>query len=293
MSMLLMVKAMQTKVGNPLRKLVLIKLADNANDKGECWPSYQHIADQCEVSRRSVINHMNDLEKAGYLVKQHRKGTHKANSSNLYILRLDGAVDSPPLVQEIHPPSAGDSPPPSAGAAPRTSHSFEPVIEPKPLSHNAGAFETFEMNWEWEPDTKTVAFALSRSAVPLPVAQALANDAELIGAFVNHQLANPGRRYSASGWANRLAMWLLKDWQHMNRPTDEQQYRTARGFDLHPTNAGVTRHAKQSSNHVMSPREAAERNGEEFAVPAFARPAPASQPPEYTAGNTYDADDWG
>ncbi|HIA8111342.1 TPA: helix-turn-helix domain-containing protein, partial [Escherichia coli] len=36
MSMSLMAKAMNIKVGNPLRKLVLIKLADNANDNGEC-----------------------------------------------------------------------------------------------------------------------------------------------------------------------------------------------------------------------------------------------------------------
>lgn len=40
MSMELMVKAMKIRVGNPLRKLVLIKLADNASDQGECWPSY-------------------------------------------------------------------------------------------------------------------------------------------------------------------------------------------------------------------------------------------------------------
>lgn len=52
--MSLMAKAMGVKVGNSLRKLVLIKLADNANDKGECWPSYQHIADQCECSRTAV-----------------------------------------------------------------------------------------------------------------------------------------------------------------------------------------------------------------------------------------------
>jgi hypothetical protein len=32
--MSLMAKAMGVKVGNSLRKLVLIKLADNANDKG-------------------------------------------------------------------------------------------------------------------------------------------------------------------------------------------------------------------------------------------------------------------
>ncbi|MBJ5496555.1 helix-turn-helix domain-containing protein, partial [Salmonella enterica subsp. enterica serovar Typhimurium] len=47
MSMELMVKAMKIRVGNPLRKLVLIKLADNSSDQVECWPRYQHIADQC------------------------------------------------------------------------------------------------------------------------------------------------------------------------------------------------------------------------------------------------------
>ncbi len=43
MSMELMVKAMKIRVGNPLRKLVLIKLADNASDQGECWPSYPRM----------------------------------------------------------------------------------------------------------------------------------------------------------------------------------------------------------------------------------------------------------
>ena len=64
MSMQLMAYAMSLKVGNPLRKLVLLKLADNANDKGECFPSYQHIADQCEISRRAVMGHIQALEKA-------------------------------------------------------------------------------------------------------------------------------------------------------------------------------------------------------------------------------------
>ncbi|MDF8686017.1 hypothetical protein OU678_14285, partial [Escherichia coli] len=51
MSMELMVKAMKIRVGNPLRKLVLIKLADNASDQGECWPSYPQ--GELKVSRIS------------------------------------------------------------------------------------------------------------------------------------------------------------------------------------------------------------------------------------------------
>ncbi len=136
-SMILMAKAMQLKVGNPSRKLVLIKLADNANDKGECFPSYQHVADQCEISRRSVINHIDALCEQGLVRKVYRSG-EKGNSSNVYILNLDGAKISPPseksapeVVKQFHQPSEISAPPPSEKSAPRTSHSFEPVNEPK------------------------------------------------------------------------------------------------------------------------------------------------------------------
>lgn len=145
----LMVKAMKTKVGNPLRKLVLLKLADNASDQGECWPSYQYIADQCEISRRAVVGHINSLIKTGVLSKTLRKG-EKGNSSNIYLLNfhllkpiyndkealigyllpsesdaLDGA--------DAAPPSESDALGGGAPDAPRTSHSFESVNEPKDL----------------------------------------------------------------------------------------------------------------------------------------------------------------
>lgn len=127
--MLLMAKAMTMKVGNPLRKLVLLKLADNASDLGECWPSYQHIADQCEISKRSVMNHIDALCDAGLVRKEYRPGP-KGNSSNVYHLNLHGAGDSPGGSAANSLGSAGDSPGGSAGAAPRTSHSFEPINEP-------------------------------------------------------------------------------------------------------------------------------------------------------------------
>ncbi|HFW4307820.1 TPA: helix-turn-helix domain-containing protein, partial [Salmonella enterica subsp. enterica serovar Yarrabah] len=95
MSMNLMAKAMSIKVGNPLRKLVLIKLADNANDEGECWPSYQHIADQCEVSRSTVKSHIRALEDMGLLKREfRRKG--EINQSNVFFLTLDNAQQIPP-----------------------------------------------------------------------------------------------------------------------------------------------------------------------------------------------------
>ena len=130
MSMLLMVKAMNMKVGNPLRKLVLLKLADNSNDDGECWPSYQHIADQCEISRSSVKAHVRELEKCGLLKREMRSG-EKGNSSNVFHLTLDNPGQQITGVgQELPEGGAGAARGGGAGAAPRTSHSLEPVNEP-------------------------------------------------------------------------------------------------------------------------------------------------------------------
>lgn len=135
MSMLLMVKAMSISVGNPLRKLVLLKLADNASDSGECWPSYQHIADQCEIARSTVKSHIRELERAGLLRREFRKDGD-LNKSNVFHLTLDGAADNP-VGRQMPDGGAADNPPGAAdarggGAAdnPITSHSFEPVKEP-------------------------------------------------------------------------------------------------------------------------------------------------------------------
>ena len=88
MSMRLMAQAMSIKVGNPLRKLVLIKLADNANDDGVCFPSYQYIADVCEISKASARNHIDALVEIGLVSKKARKNKD-GSSSNLYTLHLD------------------------------------------------------------------------------------------------------------------------------------------------------------------------------------------------------------
>lgn len=128
MSMLLTAQALKLKVGNPTRKLVLVKLADNANDEGECFPSYQYIADHCEVSRRSVISHIEELIKMGLVEKKLRKN-QDGSSSNLYILQLwKGSEKNSPPSEIISPPSENGSLPPSENISPITNHSINQSI---------------------------------------------------------------------------------------------------------------------------------------------------------------------
>lgn len=142
MSMLLTAQAMKLKVGNPTRKLVLLKLADNANDKGECFPSYQHIADHCEVSRRSVISHIDALIKMGLVEKKLRKN-QDGSSSNLYILHLEKGSEN------ISPPSENSSLPPSENISPITNHSINQSINQNNIVRTVQNFEVhFEQFWQ-------------------------------------------------------------------------------------------------------------------------------------------------
>jgi len=95
-----MVKALDTKVGNSTRKLVLLKLADQSNDDGICWPSHATIAKAVECSKPTVIRHLNELVKAGYLSIEKRKRENGSQTSNVYKLLIDTPQlnsDTPPV----------------------------------------------------------------------------------------------------------------------------------------------------------------------------------------------------
>lgn len=152
MSMLLMVAAMKAKLGNPTRKLVLIKLADNANDEGICWPSYRHVADHCEVDRKTVIRHVQWLEENKFLTKQYRKDEERGNKSNVYRVDIAGGIAH--LGSQSAHPSTTESPAPSTTESPRTSNSFEPSSEPVTIMSPDGSACSLCLGFEWTNGNK-------------------------------------------------------------------------------------------------------------------------------------------
>lgn len=115
------------RVGNPIRKLILLRLADQANDDGECWPSYGTLSQAVECSRRSVINHIKDLEKMGFIEIKSRNREDGSSTSNVYKLSYDENGMSE--VQDFHQGSANDAPSPSANATPQESIILETIKE--------------------------------------------------------------------------------------------------------------------------------------------------------------------
>lgn len=83
--------AFRVKGLKPSAKLVLIKLADNANDQGEAYPALGTIAEHTGISRRTVIRQIRELEAAG-LVDVERRKVGDVNLPNVYRLNLSGVV---------------------------------------------------------------------------------------------------------------------------------------------------------------------------------------------------------
>ena len=75
-----------------ISKLVLLMICNYANEKGEAYPSQEHLAKLCQCSRISVTRHIKDLQKSNYL--SIRKEKNGAYGFNLYILNMGYVSES-------------------------------------------------------------------------------------------------------------------------------------------------------------------------------------------------------
>lgn len=239
MSLHYMVAAFRAKVGNPLRKLVLLKLADQANDDGECWPSYQHIADQCEVSRTTVKNHIRELEKMGWLTREFRRDG-ELNRSNIYRLTIPEKGRAPAALvgqdvtgvgQELPEGGAGAARGGGAGAAPRNTHSLEP---PKETPKETSERDLFSEFWAAYP-RKTSKQAAVKAWAKLKPAPELAGQIMLA---LEQQKDWPQWTKDGGQFIPHPATWLNnKRWE--DEPPAKQASRH-HGFDQRDYTAGLT-----------------------------------------------------
>ena len=72
--------------------LVLLALADQANDEGFCWPSQQKLAPKARQSVSTLRRSLRSLEKMGLLTTITRSST-RGRRSNLYLLHIGARPD--------------------------------------------------------------------------------------------------------------------------------------------------------------------------------------------------------
>jgi hypothetical protein len=115
--------AIQRRGLKPTTKIVLWHLCDRYNPDYGCFPSQEHLAHDCEISRAGLNTHLGKLEAHGLLRRVRRiDPTTKRQMSTRYILGFE----------EVFPQQSGDNGPESNETAP-----FE-TTDPCPNSGHGG-----------------------------------------------------------------------------------------------------------------------------------------------------------
>lgn len=104
----------------PNSKLILMALADAADEVGQCWPRVRLIAEKCCTSERTVQRVLKELEATGFLQIERNYRKDGSQSSNIYSLNLTSPPDrlSPPSDKLTLEGDMGVSPPVTRGTPP-------------------------------------------------------------------------------------------------------------------------------------------------------------------------------
>lgn len=242
MSIRAMIWAMDQETGSATRKLVLIKLCDNADERtGECYPSVGTIARICECSRRTAQRHLRQLEDDGY-ISTVRFGGRDGNGNNVSAkYRINGKWQS-----KENQGRKDDTPADGLGASfCHVGASFchdrgvimtpkpvnEPVIEPTSKETRRAASKPLRSKIdlpEWMPTEKWGAYLETRKAKRRPMnAESLVRTVSAIEKVLadGYSLDDVLEAMISTGWQTVKSEYM-DNWLSTNRkelPTPEQE----------------------------------------------------------------------
>ena len=116
------------------QKMLLLALCDHANDEGVCYPSQEKLAQKCSMGERTVISHIQWLERHGILSRERRQNTQR-RKSDLYQITLDGYMPEPANSAPANSAPAKFSPEP-ANFAPSEPANFAGTYKEEPSVFN-------------------------------------------------------------------------------------------------------------------------------------------------------------
>lgn len=193
--------------------LVLLSLADQANDDGQCWPKVEKIAARCRISRASVLRHLADLRDLGELSWENRSARAQPN---FYTVNV-GGTRSQIETGEANPVADCDGPRLTGETGPvSTVRLQEPSIETSPEPSQADAATSvaalFDDFWKAYPRHIGKAAAarkfatLCKTVDPQAIIAGAARFAQLVAKSKTEQgfIPHPTTWLNAGRWEDEL-----------------------------------------------------------------------------------------
>lgn len=148
--------AMKQQGLKPAAKIVLYWLADHHNgDSGDCFPSLNLLARECEMSRPTVVKHLTALEDAGLIVRSKRQRDNGSQTSTAYIMNLTP-------VKNLNSPCKETEQPPVKNLNPHNLVNNNPVNEPIGQKPKAKPKRAVPLPENWVPSDKNIQDAIDR-----------------------------------------------------------------------------------------------------------------------------------
>lgn len=190
--------------------LVLLSLADQANDDGRCWPSAAHIAKRARCSDRYVRQVISELQSAGWLSIEERRGR-----SSMYTITPEPQSTPEPQLRG-EPQSTPEDTSPLNPSSPHPGTPVQGTPEPqftqnrkRTTKEPSGASKKVPYPSDWEPAANQISYADEHNIDVWAEADK----------FRTRNLAN-GSKYA--NWDMAFASWLRlgneKGWAAKKQP---------------------------------------------------------------------------
>lgn len=240
-------------------RLLLLLMADYANEQGVCWPSVRRLADEMACSMRTVQRAIEALVEHGVMTVVARKTPAGRQTSNFYRLAMGNDQQQPqaadePSPEELEALMAG-SDEEEVPAEPATA----PAQAEHPIFANAAqqadngqpqataGTRQVPMTLDWQPDATHWQTETMRRGDP-----SLTWDQGELADFTAHFADQPGRRHSHHAWCAKFAGWVSENRKReaarqarMSQNANTSSNNTAR-------NAGGTHGSRRSTGPIRN-----------------------------------------
>ncbi len=196
-------------------KVILLALADHADDDGICWPSISKIAAKAYVSERTAQRYIIELTDEGYLSTISRSAQDGSRMANKYVLHMAQAEQG-----------EGDSlTPPGDRCVTTPGDTVVTTNEPSSLTINNKQTRACRVPEDFSPNASHYATA-KKYELPAEVVT------EQVEPFLDYWRAVPGAKGLGLDWPARYRTWLRNHANFLKRQKRHDPQNTSKRHSI-------------------------------------------------------------